>query len=476
MAFESCEQINTLFIQGQEYIERNLIKKKFIPMNAYYGKVPSGSFPTRSGLTHRGHRLARQAPPQDMQWRKVEQDVCNTNACDFDPQIINNGSDTYNWSLVAFDLRTDWLCLDSLLFNEFPEEEISHMENSLSSINRYIYEEFARSRYVHLCQNKLIGLLPDGGLPDPDDMCANVSMNGAFMFELFANGEPNPARVRVRLPSDKADRIASLSNDLLEQTVLRLQYEDSSYIASGVLLYDLVLPDLRSSLQLARDEDEQGNFYKSRGGYQSSDLDRDLGVQRVVGNFAHRYDMYAMKYYPAPAADQPLAGSFADGDPTTWLLLYRVEPYMQVAAEIGVRHDINEEYINAPFAITTCFVRDVMRLESLPVESGYGTARRGDANPEGRFLWRNPDWDCNVLRNKGFWLARYHLAAHPREVEFGHAWLHRIDNRISLNEVPCTTPEATCHDPVSPYCCDGIAGATQCDGGENRVQSSRDVY
>lgn len=474
MAFESCEQINTLFIQGQEHIERNLIKKKFLPSNAYYGRVANGTFPKRSGLTHRGHRLGRQAPPDEMQWRKIEQDVCNTNACDFDPQIIHNGSDTYNWSLLAFDLRTDWLCLDSLLFNEFPEEEIDHMEMSLQSINRYVYEEFARSRYTNLSEHKYVGLIPSGG--QADDFCTNEAVDAGWVFESYANGEVNPNRVRVRLASDEAGRISALSNDLLEQTVIRLQYEEASYIADGVLLYDLVLPDLRSSIQLAREEDEAGNFYKSRGGYQASDLDRDLGVQRVVGNFAHRYDRYAAKYYPAAAADQPEAAAFDETDPTTWLLLIRVQPYRQTAAEIGVKHVINDDYLNAPFAISNVFVKDVFRIESLPVEGGYGSAQRGMASPEGRFEWRNPDWDCNLLRNKGFWLARYHVAAHPRMTELGHSFLHRIDNRVRLVEVPCDLGEAQCYDPVSPYCCDGLQGAEQCDGGENRVQSTKSAY
>lgn len=476
MAFESCEQVNTLFIQGREHIERNLIKKKFLPSNAYYGRAKQGTFPKKAGLTHRGHRLGRQAPPEEFQWRALVNDVCNTSACDFDPQVIHNGSDTYNWSLVAMDLRTDWLCLDGLVFNEFPEEEISHMEESLQNINRQIYEEFARSRYTNLAGQKILGRLPAAGLPDPDTFCGNDAINGGWVLETFANGEPNPARVRVCVASDQAARIAALSNDLLEQTVLRLQYEEEAYVADGVQLFDLVLPDLRSSIQLAREEDEAGNFYKSRGGYSASDLNRDLGIQRVVGNFAHRYDPYAAKYYPAAAADQPDAGDFLASDPTTWLLMIRVHPYVQVAAEIGVRHDINEDYVNAPFAISNVFIRDVFRIESHSPNDGYGSARRGAANPEGRFMWKNPDWECNVLRNKGFWLARYHLAAHPRRTELGHSWFHRIDNRVKMVEVPCATAEATCHDPVSPYCCAGVGGAESCLGGENRVQSSRDHY
>jgi hypothetical protein len=478
MAFESCEQVNTLFIQGQEHIERNLIKKKFVPANAYYGRMPSGSFPKNSGLTHRGHRLARQAPPDELNWRRVEQDVCNTNACDFDPDVIHNGSDSYNWSLVAMDLRTDWICLDSLVFNEFPEEEIDHMEMSLQNINRNVFEEFGRSRWTDNAENKIVGVIPTGGIPDPDTKCDNVSLNGGWIFERYANGEVNPNRVRVQLASDDAARISELTNDLLEQTVIRLQYEEAAYIADSVQLYDLVVPDLRTSLQLAKDEDEQGGFYKSLGGYQASDLDRELGVQRVVGNFAHRYDRYAMKFYPS--ATQPDAGAFDPADTATWLVLERVFPYRQEEAEIGVRHVVNEEYINAPFAITNAFIRDVVRIETLSKPSSYGSATKAmnvpDFTPDAKFIWKNPDWDCNVKRNKGFWLACYELAAHPRMTELGHSWLHRIDTRIHLIENPCATTSATCYDPVSPYCCDAVEGAEQCTGGENRVQGTRRTY
>ena len=485
MAFENCEQVNTLFIQGQQHINRNLIKKKFVPSNAYFGRVPSGTFPTHSGFTQRGHRLHRQAPPKCQEWRKLEQDVCNTNLCDFDPETVPlNGSETYYWFPVQLDYKTDWLCLDSLIFNEFPEEEIAHIENHLQNVNREVNEEFARTWYTHHSANKWVGLLPcdtslEGASGDACNQvlcgCNTESLNYAWQFETYDNGTPNSCRLRVQLPHDQLYRISAMSLDLLDEAIIQLQL-DGDYIMDSIQMFDLVVPDLKVSRQLQRQDDTINGGYKSTGGYRAGDLDRSLGVQKVINNYALRYDNRALKYVPAQIADQPLPAAFDAADPDTWALLIRVNPYIPSKKEIGIGFDPNPEWQYAPFAVSNIFQPRVGAIEDVPGTNGMGSARKVDPKGDsGVFSWKNPDWTCNVKRNKGFWMASHRLAFHPREVELGHSFLHRLDHRLRLVEIGCDITTKLCEDEISPYCCSGVQLDTECSEGvqENRVQLAR---
>lgn len=479
MPFENTEQVNRLFIQGQQHIEKNLIKKKFLPTNAYYGRIETGQFPKNSGITQRGHRLGRQAYPEDAPWRKLDQDECDSNVGDFEPTVIpSNGSDTYYWYPVAMDLRTDWIRIDELILNQFPEQEIAHIEDSLQRINRQVNEEFTRTWYTNACEFKWAGILPKE--ITPNDNCEQIICDGSdafddmWVFETFPDGQPNPNIIRVRLPYDQLYRISALSLDSLEEAVIRLE-RDGDYISESVMMFDTVIPDVRVSRQLQRQDDILNNNYKSVGGFSAGDLDRSLGHERAINNFAIRRDPQAFRYKVAPIADQTAPGSFDSSDPSTWAKLVRVFPFTRIKAQMGVKHVTNKEYLRADFAITNLFQKRVGRIEDLPDTSGYGTARKesGYAS-EGYFHWRNPDWVDNVKRNKGFWMACYRKAWHPRETELGHSFLHRLDHRIGLSFVKNPLTTAKCVDPVTQYQCLGVGISGE--NGANVVQGTRQTY
>ena len=468
MPFTSCAQVNNLFIEGQQYLERNLIKLKYKPTNVYYGRMPEGSFPMGSGMTQKGFKLARQAPPDEYAWRKLQQEQCTDNTCDFDPKVLPmNGSDTYEWYPVSMDLRTDWLCLDSFLFREFPEEELAHVELGLQNINQHVNEEFSRSWYLNSCDHKWLGLLPSQATEYNDAECEKILCgcdttvdDTMWAFETFPDGLPNTSRLRVKMPYNQLYRISALSLGQLDEAIIPLERE-GDYIMDSVQMFDAIVPDLKISRQLQRQDDIINRGYRSVGGYDPGMLNPKLGVMTNVGNYAIRRDPYAARYAPAAIADQPVPANFSDSDIETWALLIRVFPFKQEKKTLGVGHEPNKEYTRAPFSISTFWQPQVGKVEKLADTQGYGTARKEDYRAEGYFHWKNPDWQCNVKRNKGFWMACYRMAWHPRRTDLGHAFLHRLDHRIKLEAVDCDITTKLCDDPVSPYTCTGIAGTDQ---------------
>lgn len=485
MAFTDCEQINNMFIQAPEYIVPELLYEKFKPTNAWYGIVDEEEFVSNHGTTHTGKRLSRMTMPNpaDDDWRKIEVDVCATNACDFDPKIIQHGSDSYNWSIVQRDLRTDWYCLDGLQWEYFPEQEMSNIQANLNLMNTQVQEEFIRHRYLASVAPNNKWLM----LGDASDPCATQCLSPqreAWFFETVTeSGEPSPRFIRVGVSVANLSNIALLNNDMLNFALYERQYilNDMGWIQDMSGLYPLYLDSPITSNRLVQSADAAANFIVSLGGnsipgINGQSINNRLGlIQRTTANFMHKIDPYAMKFYPDTAFNEGLA-AFDIADTSTWPRLFRVFPYLKEGATIGIRSILDPAYINAPFTISSIFHPEVGAVQRPRPSRGYGSAVN-EAPPDAQFEWNNPPWQCNVKRSKGFFMGSWRMAWRPKFTEYGYAFLHRTENAIRYADVnACALPSVPyCPSEVLAYCCVTSTGLAPCAddaGGQNRVQDT----
>lgn len=447
-----------------------------VTKNAYYGKIPDGKkFPLGSGTRIKGFKLGRIGIPDCTGWRPIVDELCSTNACSFEPDVIQHGHGDYYFSLVEKDLRTDWLCIDSLSLREMAEEEVMHLEEGLQKATRYVHEEFRRSRYLLFGKNKLTAVLPDGLTDDEKanyKSCADAMTDNAYVFEVRDNGEIDECHIRVRVNPSKINDISELTLDQLEYAEQRLEYEDEMFLRD-VGLYDVLLCDKRVANKLALQESEDMNNSPSQGGngWNLVDLRQAYGTQRVLRDFSLRSDIHAMRFYPDVEFNATLATYDADA-PDTWPRFFRVFPYVaRNAAVAGVEYVTNENYLRAPFGISTIMSSRVMDVMSFPNTVSVGGARKvGGFGYEGTAQWQNPDWPCNPNRDKGFWKLRFRLSARQNRDEEGYSWFHRIDHRMRLVGNTCALEKPECHDEVTAYCYSGMGGGLQDPGtGENRA-------
>lgn len=461
-----CKQLDLLFIESQQKVTDGLIARKMAPTNGYYGKIPDGeSFPLHSGTRIQGYSLARIGIPQGQGWRPVEDAICSTNACDFDPEVISHGSDDFFFSLVAKDMRTDWLCLASLALRAMPGKEIAHFEEGLRNINRHVQEEFRRSRYLLLGEHHLVHTVERAGA-DPGDLpvedytaCVDSSVDNGYLFEQRADGEMDENHIRVCVTPGDIDLISLLTLDMLDGARAPLQYDSDDRPVAGVL-YDALLCDPRVSNRLALEENELMGSAASYGGYSMLDLSQNFGTNRILRDYSCRNDIYAMRFYPDTAVNDTLSdGAFDENDPATWPRFVRVHPYKFVRAKIGVKAVINKDYLKAPFGISTLVSPRIMDVMSFPSTVSIGSAAVvGGLGYDGTAQWQNPDWECNVNREKGFWKLRFRLAARPNYGNEGYSWFHRVSKNIKLRGDICPINEQVVPDDVTPYCYEGLGG------------------
>jgi len=460
-----CENLDTIFAMSEQKLTERLIDKKIVSRNAYYGKVPDGEkWPLGSGTRIKGYRLGRIGVPDDAGWRPIEDTICGTNACSFEPEVIQHGHGDYFYSLVQRDLRTDWLCIDSVSLREMGAQEIMHLENGLKNGSRYVHEEFRRSRYIQFCEHKLgsvVGLDADTELPiDYGSNCDNELIEDFFLFETRDSGEMDEGHIRVKVNPSQIEQVGELTLDALEFAKERLEYEDEAYLEDTTLL-DTVLCDARVARKMANQEATEmgGSPFNGGNSYDMVNLSRRFGTNKVLRDYSLRRDIHAMRFYPDTAFNATL-DAYDESDPDTWPRFFRVYPYIPVKAKVaGIEFVTNPNYLKAPFGISTIFMPSVMSVMSFPSLTGVSFAKKMDKNfsYEGVVQWQNPDWECNVNRDKGFFKMRFRLAARPYMTEYGYAWFHRIDRRIALAGNPCAIPAPGCTDEVTAYC---FGGAT----------------
>jgi len=470
-----CQEVDTLFIQSEQKVTDRLNRYKMVTKNAYYGKVPDGRpFPLKSGTRIKGYKLGRIGIPDCTGWRPITDELCSTNACSFEPDVIQHGHGDYYFSLVEKDLRTDWLCIDSLSLREMAEDEVMHLEEGLQKASRYVHEEFRRSRYLLFGKNKIVAVVPDdGGEPSTNSKdCANEMVDNGYIFEVRDNGEIDECNIRVRVNPSQITYISELSLDMLDYAEERLEYEDEAFL-DGVGLYDVLLCDKRVANKLALQESEDMANSPAQGGngWSLIDLRQAYGTQRVLRDYSLRSDIHAMRFFPDTGFNATLE-TYNEDAPDTWPRFNRVFPYIARNAPVaGVEFVTNENYLNAPFGISTILSTRVMDVMSFPNTVSVGGASKvGGFGYEGTAQWQNPDWPCNVNRDKGFWKMRFRLSARQNRDEEGYSWFHRIDRRKRLVGNTCPLPTKLCSDDVTAYCFSGMGGSLVDPGtGENRA-------
>jgi hypothetical protein len=89
--------------------------------------------------------------------------------------------------------------------------------------------------------------------------------------------------------------------------------------------------------------------------------------------------------------------------------------------------------------------------------SGIGMAQGETQNYAGDWQWKNPDWECNIKRNQGFFWNQFRMAMQIKDPTMMHAILHRLNNSKIIVPACCDlvadyTPQYT----PDCYACSGV--------------------
>jgi hypothetical protein len=274
-------------------------------------------------------------------------------------------------------------------------------------------------------------------------------------FEGTNEGSFNMGYVYVKLPASQLGNIGLLSLDTLDDILINLQREDDAYRldvseAAGRPLLEVIVPDSRVLRQLWQYAKQSGGWWESVSDFDDKQLQYSLGIDRVIGNYAFCNDINGVRLKVDWAYNAALS-TFNANNPDTWPRLVRVLPYVPVTTELGCKYVQNPEYNNADFGITNPWVNKAMIKWISPSQSGIGEAQGMTQNYAGDWQWKNPDWECNIKRDQGFFWNQFRMGMQFQDPTLMHSILHRLNTSRLIIPAPC--PLSTNYTPqYTPDC------------------------
>lgn len=458
--FGACEDVDTYFREGRTFFNDTYVKK-LAQVSAWFTRVQSATWPMNSGTQQKGFRFGRGFFDPCTPWRKVSAKRCEADSCDSAPQKIRrSGTDSYFFDLLRKELETDWICVEDLMYRLVPQEEIMQFEASNAIITRSVHEEFSRSSYIGASGHKWVAFVDDS-----NEFCGDADDSGFFIPENTDDNEGGYDLCHIRVKCDPADldKIAFLSLDMLDDSLVDLADEDEAYRVDlrerGIEALDIIVPEPKVARRLFQ------NARQSNGYWNAGDADFDpkltglkLGVNRVIGDYAFGYDGNAPRYNADTDFNATLS-AYDENDVDTWARLVRVPRYVEVPAELGYNWIPNVDYKKADFGISVSFIETAMKKYMNPQNTGYGSVKMEDQNYAGDFDWRRPDWECNRWGKMGFFQAQFRLSMQVKDPLLMHSFLHRLDHGKSFTTSSCPLNTYTAPTPIETYVCQG-AGLT----------------
>ena len=459
ITFSSCQDVDTLFREARTYYNPFFIKKMAIN-SIYYGRLETETWPLNTLPTMKAFRFGRGWYNPDQPWQEVQSGRCVQNADDFQFETIAHpGTESYTFSLFTKAMRTDWYQLTDFMYRLFPQEEMDHIMATNVNITKNVHEEFARSNWIGGAGHKWCPI--SNGQSLVSCVAEDDQMFIVQPFEGTNEGSFNMGYVYVKLPASQLGNIGLLSLDTLDDVLINLQREDDAYRldvseAAGRPLLEVIVPDARVLRQLWQYAKQSGGWWESVSDFDDKQLQYSLGIDRVIGNYAFCNDINGVRLTVDWTYNASLP-TFNTNDPSTWPRLVRVLPYYPVTTELGCKYVQNPAYANADFGITNPWVNKAMIKWISPSQSGIGEAQGMTQNYAGDWEWKNPDWECNIKRDQGFFWNQFRMGMQFQDPTLMHSILHRLNTSRLIIPAPCTlAPNYTPQYTPDCYVCSSV--------------------
>lgn len=437
--FQSCADVDGFFREGRSYFSELFVEK--FPINSiYYGRLDTQSWPVNTSPTQTGFRFQRGYYDPTLPYQEVVSQRCEQNQCESNFEtIIHPGTDSYTWTLMMKDMRTQFYCISDWLNRLFPMEEIQHIMKTNIIITNNVHEEFGRANFVGASGHKWAGVASDSSLvscaPIKDDMWIMKTYQGVGEIGY------DTRYIYVNLPADQLKNISLLALDNLDDALIDLQRESDAYRLdvsemAGRPLLEIIVPDSRVLRNIWQYAKQSGGWWEAQTDFSDNMLKFSLGIERVIGNYAFCFDVNGLHYNVDWAYNAGL-GAFSSSDVDTWPRLVRVLPYKVVPAELGCKYIVNPEFNRTDFAITVAWVNNALTKWVAPNFTGYGEAQAFPQNYAGEWEWKNPDWECNIKRNQGFFWNQFKMSMQIKDPTIMHSFLHRLNNSRLLPGACC---------------------------------------
>lgn len=404
----SCKQFTDILIRRTEHLDEEIIRD-ITPTDGWIGHVSTGVWNPYDGVSKTFDRINRVWPDLSGCWQDVQVGSCVGTPCDPTEKKIGFGYTRDSYHLQERSYSTDLFCFDLIMSADKAKEQFRGLVENLKEATNHIVSERFRTEALRIAGKKIIagaGLTPLTYTLNDD--CTRITPNA--------------------LPTSK------ITIQMLMRQIEPLKLNGYFGKVPGMPMLAEYVTDELTGFTLVQGNASLTNQFRFEDFMKGGVLYK-YGMVNGIGNFGFRYDTFPMRFQV-----------LADG-----ITLERVYPYMNTTATDGIKGDVNDAYVNAPYQIDFIWHRLAMKTM---------VAKMAPLNPEMPFMVRDlaGKWyfamdnlgadanGCvieNKRRNKGMFFSDFRNATKAERPEWVVAILHH-------REIACVVDVPSCN-PVPDY-------------------------
>lgn len=416
----SCQSFFDFLFDQSPHFDKDILRDWLPVDDAWIGHVSTMPWESFTGTTHVFDHVHIGAPDLSQAWDTFDTQStnCVAGACTPNAIAVGWGSTRKTYGQERKRYETNVLCFDQMNTRAKAKEQLKEIIRGIKDLTKMIWSDYIRRN--SLMQASTIYICGQNMATVP--IVANTFTGGMATINL---GSAN------NLPTSQ------LTIQYLQRFYEPLEaagYFKSKYVPNGVFK---LITDTITSQQLIEGNPALTSNFKFSDFQKGGELFK-YGMTRGIGNFGISWDLFPARFY-----------HIGNG------VLQRVWPYVNVSATIGIKPQVNSQWLNAPYQYSAVWhpealKRAVPSLTSVHPEMPFLTRDLG-----GKWNFTGPDSDTivvtdpvtgttcvidNKARNQGLWWADFQAGFRP---EFMDEWtrgiLHLREPGCVVDQVPCST-------------------------------------
>ena len=432
----SCEAFNDYLLDQSPHFDEEITKDWFPTDDAWVGQVATMAWEAFRGTTMVYDHVHIGAPDLSQSWDTVDlQDSgCVTNACTSTAVTVGWGETRKTYSQTKKRYQTNVLCYDQIDAKAKARELMGEIIRGIKLITKMVWSDYIRANSlmlnetIHICGSAMNYFPITAGMFQGN--LAEISLGSA-----------------ANLPT------SNLTIQYLQRfyPLLQLQgYFKSKYTHKG--MFKLVT-DVLTSQQLIEGNPTLQSMFKFTDFMEGGQLFK-YGMSSAIGNFGISWDDFPARFY-----------HIGNG------VLQRVWPYTNVAATIGIKPQLNKQYVDAPYQYSCIWHPEAMKRATIDLKPVHpempfftrdlaGSWNFTGGNKDRAFVVEDPVTGdtCvvdNKAGNKGMWWADFRTGFKMEYPQWTVPILHRRDPGCVTDSAPCATAPpyvSQSYSDINPVC------------------------
>lgn len=336
----NCANYYDFLFDRSPHFDEDILKDWFPNDDAWIGQVMTGSWDSFTGTEHVYDRIHVGAPDMSQAWTRFDtsednfitspegnstNSSCSTAPCSPTEIAVGWGSTRKTYDRFRQSYTTNPLCFDQINTRAKAKQQMAEIVSGIKDMTKMIQSDYLRTASLlfgdtlWICGSGLGSIATTSGIFTGQAL--QVDIGGA-----------------ANLPA------STLTIQYLQRFYEPLQFEGyfkSKYVMNGIFK---LITDPITSQQLTNGNPALTHGYKFTDFQKGGELFK-YGLSAGIGNFGIAWDGYPMRFYWDSTRNR----------------LRRVWPFVNVAATIGVKRAVANEYILAPYQVSQIWHPEAMR-------------------------------------------------------------------------------------------------------------------